>query len=215
MTVPAPHYLLFSDANCHGHAGRWRFKLEAADGSDCVEVADIEPDMAEERLDLLTVVRGLEALDQPSEVTLVGGSTYVRHGMRFGLSEWRTNGWRWEYFGQMVPVKNGDLWQRMDRALRIHQIRCCRRIDPGHSAPTNPSAESADPAPRQEVEAAPVRHRASDGLLYRLAPAWIRTFRQIAEVARRGGRWMSETWKSLLPRVCEGDGSCERDYTRP
>ena len=74
---------------------------------------DIEPDIQGERLELLTVVRGLEALDQPVPVTLMTPSIYVREGIRYGLAEWRRNGWRWESFGQMVPVKNCDLWQRV------------------------------------------------------------------------------------------------------
>ena len=75
-----------------------------------------------ERLELLAVVRGLEALDQPSRVTLVTPSKYVHRGLLYGLEEWRTNGWSWEHFGQMVPVKNRDLWQRLDRALGFHEL---------------------------------------------------------------------------------------------
>jgi ribonuclease HI len=127
MTVPTPHYLLFSDARRECNSGRWRFVLRAADGSQELEVADREPGVWGERLDLLTVVRALEALDQPSHVTLVGCSPYVRQGMRYGLADWRTNGWRWEFFGQMVPVKNGDLWQRLDQAMRYHQLEWGRR----------------------------------------------------------------------------------------
>ena len=127
MNVPIPHYLLFSEASCNDNSGRWRFLLRCADGSDQFEASDFEPEVCGERLALLTVVRALENLDQPSQVTLVGCSPYVRQGMQYGLPEWRHNGWRWEFFGQMVPVKNGDLWQRMDRALRFHRLDCRSR----------------------------------------------------------------------------------------
>ena len=127
MDVSTPHYLLFSEASRADGPGRWRFVLRATDGAEQFEAADIEHQVQGERLDLLTVVRGLEALDQPSRVTLVGCSPYVRQGMEYGLSEWRSNGWRWEFFGQMVPVTNGDLWQRLDRVLRFHRVDCGRR----------------------------------------------------------------------------------------
>ena len=49
----------------------------------------------------------------------MGCTRYVRNGMQYGLPEWQANGWRWECFGQLVPVKNFDLWQRMERAHAI------------------------------------------------------------------------------------------------
>jgi hypothetical protein len=72
-------------------------------------------------------------LDQPSRVTLITTSKYVREGIRHGVMEWRENDWRWERFGQMVPVKNQDLWQRVDRAMRFHKIDCrMLRFDSPH-----------------------------------------------------------------------------------
>ena len=124
MNVSAPHYLLFSQSSRSCEPGRWRFVLQATDGSRQVVADDVEPEIRGERLELLTVVRGLEALDQPSRVTLVTPNVYVREGIRYGLSEWRGNGWRWEFFGHMVPVKNCDLWQRIERAMRFHRVEC-------------------------------------------------------------------------------------------
>jgi len=142
MNGLTPHYLLFSEVSRSGDLGRWRFILRAADGSRQFEADDVEPDIRGERLDLLTVIRALESLDQPSRVTLLGCSPYVRRGVRYGLPQWRSNGWRWEYFGHLVPVKNGDLWQRMDRALRFHVLEYrSRRFDPMHGPPGVPNAE--------------------------------------------------------------------------
>ena len=91
-------------------------------------------------VELLAVVRGLEALDEPARITLITRSTYVREGLRYGLPEWRRNGWRWESFGAMIPVKNCDLWQRVDRAMGIHEIECRSwRIDPAHRPSVRPS----------------------------------------------------------------------------
>lgn len=139
MNLQTPHYLLSSEANRNGSLGHWRFVLRAVDNSACFEAADVEPDIWGERLDLLTVVRALESLDQPSRVTLVGCSRYVEQGIQYGLEEWRANGWRWEAFGQMVLVRDADLWQRMDRALTFHQVECGqRRLDGGHATLAGP-----------------------------------------------------------------------------
>jgi ribonuclease HI len=133
MKVSTPHYMLFSHSAERQGAGHWRFVLEAVDGSQRLVADDVEPDLQGDRLELLTVVRGLEALNQPSRVTLVTQSPYVREGIRYGLPQWRRNGWRWEWFGHMVPVKNRDLWRRIDRALQYHQLECrTLRFDPAH-----------------------------------------------------------------------------------
>jgi ribonuclease HI len=124
MNVAAPHYLLFSESCGTNEQGQWRFVLQSIDGTEQLEAADAEPDALGERLELLAVVRGLEALAQPSRVTLVTPSRYVNRGLAYGLQEWRTNGWQWEHYGEMVPVKNRDLWQRIDRALGFHKLEC-------------------------------------------------------------------------------------------
>lgn len=127
MSTEYPHYLLFSQSSATPEPGHWRFELRALNGSRRLVAEDTEPDVRGERLELLTVVRGLEALEQPSRVTVMTPSTYIREGIRHGILQWRESGWLWEFFGQMVPVKNGDLWQRMDRALRFHRLDCRSR----------------------------------------------------------------------------------------
>jgi len=126
MPATHPHYLLFSQAASQ-EAGRdrWQFLLQAADGPHCLEAADAEPDAPRSRLELLAVVRGLEALDQPSRVTLLTKSRYVSRGIRHGLSQWRERHWQWECFGRLVPIRDHDLWQRVDRALAIHEVEFC------------------------------------------------------------------------------------------
>jgi ribonuclease HI len=139
MNHPAPHYLLTSEAGLDGGPRHWRFVLKPIDGSSEIEAADVEPDAWGERLDLLTVVRALESLDQPSWVTLIGCTQYVEQGVLYGLAEWKENGWRWECFGRMVPVRDIDLWQRMDRILQIHRVDCGRRrFDAGHGGGDGP-----------------------------------------------------------------------------
>jgi ribonuclease HI len=136
MNAAKPHYVLFSETSRHDESGRWRFLLRSSERNDSLEASDTEPSIRGERLELLTVVRALEALDQPSQVTLMTSDPYVRQGIRFGLPDWRANGWQWEYFGKMVPIKHGDLWQRMDQAMRFHQVEFCKwRIDGPHVQP--------------------------------------------------------------------------------
>ena len=140
MDTASPHYLLFSRARGSEGEGHWQFTLRSMDGSEQFEAADVEPGLHGQRLELLTVIRALESLDQPSQVTLMGCSEYIRHGIQYGLADWQSNGWRWEHFGQMTPIKNGDLWQRMERALRFHHIGCRRRrFDGPHEQNIPPS----------------------------------------------------------------------------
>lgn len=146
MKVATPHYLLFSESCRKSSRGQWRFVLQSLDGTEQFEAADAEPDARGERLELLAVVRGLEALAQPSRVTLVTPSRYVNRGLTYGLAEWRLNGWQWEHYGEMVPVKNRDLWQRVDSALRFHQLDCRTwRFDLPHLAAEALDHKSVDP----------------------------------------------------------------------
>ncbi|HUY88893.1 MAG TPA: RNase H family protein [Pirellulales bacterium] len=147
MNIPAPHFLLFSESRGKQRQGQWRFVLQAADGSATLEANDFEPEVGGERLELLAVVRGLEALDQPSRVTLFTPSRYVNRGIAYGLDEWRGNDWTWESFGEMVPVKNCDLWQRLDRALSFHRIEFRGyRFDGPHLGEFGPAAAGPPPA---------------------------------------------------------------------
>ena len=139
--VSLPQYQLFSYTTGIEQPGRWRFVLRCDDGTTPLEAEDSDPTARGERLELLCVVRGLEALDQPSRVVLMTPSVYVREGIRYGLEEWRQNDWQWESFGKMVPVKNLDLWQRVEQALQFHQVECRTwRIDAAHESVPAPHA---------------------------------------------------------------------------
>lgn len=129
MPDSAPHYLLFSDVTTaepglEQAGGEWRFVLEAVAGNERLEAACFEPHANHDRLALLAVVRGLEALDQPSKVTLVTSSRYVARGLRFGVPAWRDTRWQWERNGSLEPIRNSDFWQRVGRALEYHELHC-------------------------------------------------------------------------------------------
>src|SRR5262245_28016480 len=128
MSVAAPHFLLHAETTVstggRDAQGQWRFVLREPAGQTALEAADEEPLASPERLELLAIIRGLEALDQPSRVTLVAASRSVEAGLKFGLANWRTSDWQWERYGQLTAVKNADLWQRLDRLLEIHRVDC-------------------------------------------------------------------------------------------
>jgi len=151
MNGPSPHFVLMSGSTRtsggltnRSTAGRWRFVLKSVENGHELVVEEREPDVRGERLELLAVVRGLEALGQPSRVTLLTGSRYVSRGLTDGLENWRENGWQWERFGQWVPVRDGDLWRRVDRALKFHAVECRRwRMDRAHSGSVKAAPRTA------------------------------------------------------------------------
>lgn len=182
MIAPNPHYLLFctihmSDGPTHDiqaqgspkpalHRGRWHFVLEQLDGAQRLEVADSESVDAADRLALLCVVRGLEALEQPSRVTLVTTSRYVMRGLKYGLDSWRESGYCWERFGVQKPVRNADLWKRVDGALGYHGVSC-KLINPNTKDTPELEAEVPASAPASSGKLAPKAAEASLGLAAR------------------------------------------------
>jgi ribonuclease HI len=192
MKVAAPHYLLFSESCRKSTQGQWRFVLQSIDGGEQLEAADAEPNAKGERLELLAVVRGLEALEQPSRVTLVTPSKYVNRGLTYGMEEWRANDWQWEHFGEMVPVKNRDLWQRVDRALVYHQLECRRwRFDLPRAG-----QDSTRPATIQVGPTASPRRRRLSG---RLRRRWVACERWWDERRRSWALWTAQCGTRLLP----------------
>jgi ribonuclease HI len=131
MTAPKPHYLLFCDGNTPASSdsaasqrGRWRFVLEDVESGVRTEATDQEQSCAPDRCALVSVLRGLESLEQPSRVTLITTSRYVTRGLQYGLTEWRENDFTWEHFGAVQPIRNSDIWRRIDRTLAFHQVQC-------------------------------------------------------------------------------------------
>jgi ribonuclease HI len=194
MKVAAPHYLLFSESCRKSSQGQWRFVLQSIDGSQQFEAADAEPDARGERLELLAVVRGLEALEQPSRVTLVTPSRYVNRGLTYGMEEWRANDWQWEHFGEMVPVKNRDLWQRVDRALAYHALECRTwRFDLPHA-----TLETAPQPPQREAYQATAAKRRR-GLAGDIRRRWLACQRWWDERRRSVALWSAQCGTRLLP----------------
>ncbi len=182
MSVYQPHFFLRCEAYEEDDRGEWNFVLTAADGSATFEAHDSELEIRGDRLELLTVVRALESLDQPSHITLASGGRYVRRVLGQGLDEWRRNGWMWEAFGELVPIKNRDLWQRLDRCLNFHKLETRRtyRIDGAHTGPT------ATQNDLDESEEMPVEEKPTGGeavTIRRVRQAWHRLRRRVRDRA--------------------------------
>lgn len=198
MLGTQPHYLLFSEASpgpsrpprqANEAGGRWKFVLEATQGTEQLEASDAEDNLTAERLELLAVVRGLEALSQPSRVTLITASRYVCRGLRFGLAEWRENGWQWELFGQMSEIANADLWRRLDAALRIHDVRCrTLRFDGPHVIADRESPRQEAPRATQPVTESAVTEPVA--VPRRASPRRASPRRASPRRASRAGQWL-------------------------
>src|SRR3954469_16426399 len=126
MQVTSRHFLLYTEATrSEGSTPRWKFMLQSVGGDVQLSADDSELNSRASRLELLAVVRGLEAIDRPARVTLLTGSRYVSRGIRRQLNQWREDRWQWERFGELVPIRDYDLWQRVDHALEYHKVECC------------------------------------------------------------------------------------------
>ncbi len=126
MTSARPHFLLHAETYRPGRGTRrWKFTLKSVSDSERLSATDTESDSRRDRLELLAVVRGLEALNCPTRVTLLTRSRYVSRGIRRQLAQWREHHWQWERFGTVKPIRDYDLWRRIDRALEFHTVECC------------------------------------------------------------------------------------------
>ena len=113
------HVIIHTDGACKGNPGRggWGALLEY--GGEKKELKGGEALTTNNRMELMAAIRALEALKQPCKVTLHTDSTYVRSGILEWLPGWKARGWK---TAGRKPVKNQDLWQRLDEAAARHDI---------------------------------------------------------------------------------------------
>ena len=116
---------LFTDGACSGNLGPggWAFILRCEQTSKELERSDGDPATTNNQMELMAVIRGLEALTEPCEVTLFADSSYVLNGMSQWMAGWKRRGWKRKDGSKLVPVKNVDLWQRLDELLQVHQVQ--------------------------------------------------------------------------------------------
>lgn len=112
---------LFTDGACSGNPGPggWAFVLRGPGLPSDIEVSGGEPETTNNRMELLAVIRGLEALPGPSAVRVVSDSEYVVKGLREWLDGWKSRGWR---TAAKKPVKNEDLWRQLDALRATHRL---------------------------------------------------------------------------------------------
>jgi len=109
----------FTDGACRGNAGPggWGVLLRAK-GQER-ELSGAEPLTTNNRMELMAAIMALESLTRACEVHVHTDSTYVKDGITQWLPRWKANGWR---TADKKPVKNDDLWLRLDAARQRHQV---------------------------------------------------------------------------------------------
>jgi ribonuclease HI len=130
-----PHVHLFTDGACSGNPGPggWAFILRHPATGKELEKSGGEAETTNNRMELLSVIRGLESLKRPSRVDLFTDSEYVRQGLMQWMAKWKANGWKRKVDsrGRLGEVKNLELWQRLDELIAQHQLEFHRVA--GHS----------------------------------------------------------------------------------
>ncbi len=120
MTAPRPHVIVFTDGACSGNPGPGGWGAILRFGELEKELKGGERNTTNNRMELMAAISALEALKKPAVVDLTTDSQYVRQGITSWIHNWKRNGWR---TSDKKPVKNVDLWQRLDAALQQHEVR--------------------------------------------------------------------------------------------
>lgn len=113
------HVEIFTDGACSGNPGPggWGTILRAKTSEK--ELSGGEKMTTNNRMEMMAVIAGLEALKRPCHVTITTDSQYVMKGMTEWLKGWKAKNWK---TAARQPVKNADLWQRMDAAAQPHKL---------------------------------------------------------------------------------------------
>ncbi len=110
---------IFTDGACSGNPGPggWGAVLRFKDREK--ELSGGESETTNNRMELMAAIAALEALKRPSRVVLTTDSTYVRDGITKWIHDWKRRGWK---TAAKKPVKNADLWRRLEAAAADHQV---------------------------------------------------------------------------------------------
>ena len=111
---------IFTDGACRGNPGPggWAALLRSQGVEKMLSGA--EPETTNNQMELMAAIQGLEALKRTSSVALTTDSQYVRQGITQWIHGWKRNGWK---TSQKQPVKNKELWQRLDAAVESHDVQ--------------------------------------------------------------------------------------------
>ncbi len=110
---------IYTDGGCSGNPGPGGWGAVLIFGDARKELSGGEASTTNNRMELTAAIQALEALTRPVAVDLYTDSNYLRQGITEWIDAWKANGWR---TAQKKPVKNEDLWRRLDEARRRHDV---------------------------------------------------------------------------------------------
>jgi ribonuclease HI len=116
---PRPLIVIYTDGACSGNPGPGGWGAVLISGEHRKELLGGETVTTNNRMELLAAISALEALKRPSRVELHTDSEYLRNGISGWIHNWKRNGWK---TADGKPVKNADLWQRLDASRALHEI---------------------------------------------------------------------------------------------
>ena len=128
---------IFTDGACSGNPGPGGWGVLLRYGTSERELCGGEAATTNNRMELMAAIKAIEALKRPSQVRLHTDSVYLRDGITRWISGWKANGWK---TAARKPVKNVDLWRRLDALAAGHRIEW--RWVKGHAG--HPDNERAD-----------------------------------------------------------------------
>lgn len=116
--------IAYTDGACSGNPGPggWGVLLRAMRDETTLKERELsggEAETTNNRMELLAAIHALETLSKPSQITIVTDSAYVKNGVTGWIHGWKRNGWK---TSAKKPVKNVDLWQRLDAAQDRHDV---------------------------------------------------------------------------------------------
>lgn len=117
--TPLKSVVIFTDGACRGNPGPGGWGAILRYGDVEKELSGAATHTTNNRMELMAAIAGLEALKTACQVTVTTDSRYVKDGITKWIGGWRARGWK---TASKSAVKNKDLWQRLDNALKPHQV---------------------------------------------------------------------------------------------